>query len=110
MGDRRQRVPQRIGDERVMTAHRDFADICPPCGGYIEKGQWYVRRGQGVYHYRCKPHIEAKPKPQASRSAKRKKRRERRAERKRAGEVINAQMKDRADSMNRFDYAINKGD
>ena len=106
MGDRWQRVPQRIDGVRVLTAHRDFADICPGCGGYIERGQWYVKSGKETLHYRCRgkgaPKVKAAPRPS------KKIRRERQAERRRNSEVISAQFKDRADSMNRFDYAIDK--
>jgi len=48
------RMPQRIGAETVRTAHRDFGDVCPGCGGYVERGQMYVKKEGELWHYRCR--------------------------------------------------------
>lgn len=47
------RLPQNIGGARVLTAHRDFSDLCEACGGYIERGQYYVKTGRDLLHYNC---------------------------------------------------------
>jgi hypothetical protein len=130
---RYKRIPQNIGGQRTFTAHRDFADICPACGRYIKRGEWYVLKGRTAYHNRCKDlpdqleRLKPKAKPKLlpqdvegrRRAAERKKaRRERRAEKRRQEQARNEQMRqtiaaqiqDERDNMSRFDHAISADD
>jgi hypothetical protein len=50
---RYKRQPQKIGGVKVLTAHRDYSDLCNACGDFIKRGQWYVRRGKEIAHYYC---------------------------------------------------------
>lgn len=51
------RLAENIGGLKTMVAHREFSDICAPCGGYIERGERYFRQGGGVYHFACRGRV-----------------------------------------------------
>lgn len=113
---RYKRIPQKIGGAKTLTAHRDLSDICPACGGYVLKGQWYVMKGRTAWHYRCKdresqmpaPTVKVKQPSKGTRAERRRRRAERRKERERVREVNAAQFGDERDRMSRLDHAIGK--
>jgi hypothetical protein len=103
----------------VLTAHRDYPDICPACGHYITKGQMYVLNGKEVRHYACKdrPNQLERPAPSphahpnGTRAAARKRRKERREARKQRHEIEQGRRQEYAeesDRMARFEHAILK--